>query len=119
MLARGSLDNDASAFILDRAVDAAIDDDRLTSEIAGLRRAEVSTEIADLVRFSHSLHRNRLGEETELFVECYAQVFRSSGKDLDEAIGHYGTGRDIVYGDTVRREIGRNGFCHHRDAGAN
>ena len=37
---------------LDRAVDAAIDDNRLTSEVAGLRRTEIRTEIADFVRLS-------------------------------------------------------------------
>jgi hypothetical protein len=76
---------------LDRAVDAAIDDDRLTGAVAGLRRAEISTEIADFVRLSHSPQRNCFGEEPELFVHCYAQGLRSSGKYLDEAIGHYGT----------------------------
>ena len=64
------LDGDASGFILDRTVDAAIDNDRLTGQIAGLRRAEISTEIADFVRLSRALHRDRLGEELELFVEC-------------------------------------------------
>ena len=66
------LDGDASEFILDRTVDAAIDNDCLTGEIARLRRAGIGTEIADFVRLSHSLHWNGLGEELELFVECYA-----------------------------------------------
>jgi hypothetical protein len=57
---------------LDRAVDAAIDDDRLTGKVAGLQRAEISTEIADFVRLSHALHRNHFGEDLELFVDCYA-----------------------------------------------
>lgn len=71
-LASDLLDGDASGFILDRTVDAAIDDDRLTGEIAGLRRAQISAEIADFVRLSHSLHRDRSGEALELFIECYA-----------------------------------------------
>ena len=69
MLRSNLLGGDVSGF-LDRTVDAAIDDDRLTREIAGLRRAEIGAEIADFARLSHSLHRDRLGEELELFVEC-------------------------------------------------
>src|SRR4249920_1129088 len=110
---------DAPAQSLDRAVDAAIDNDRLAREVAGLRRAEIGAEIADFVRLSHSAHRNGLGEALELFVSRYAQTLRPSGKYLSETIGHNGTGRDIVDGDAVRREIRGNGFGQHRDAGAN
>src|SRR5215469_7999423 len=104
---------------LDRAVNAAIDDDRLTGEVACLGRAEISTEIADFVRLSHSPHRNRFGESLELLIECCAQVLRSGGKYLGEAISHDRTRRNIVDGDTVRCEIRRNGFGHDRNTRAN
>ena len=43
---------------LDRAVDAAVDDDGLAGEVAGLRRTQIGAEIADFVRLSHAAHRN-------------------------------------------------------------
>src|SRR6516225_2860401 len=64
--------------------------------MAGLQRTEISTEIADFVWFSHSPERNRFGKELKLFVHRHTQGLRSSGKYFDEAIGHYGTGRDII-----------------------
>src|SRR6516225_10360344 len=87
--------------------------------MAGLQRTEISTEIADFVWFSHSPERNRFGKELKLFVQRHTQGLRSRRKYFDEAIGHYGTGRDIIDGDTVWREVSRNSFGHDRDAGAN
>src|SRR5271169_1580626 len=110
---------DAPAQSLDRAVDAAVDNDRLAREVAGLRRTEIGAEIADFVRLSHSAHRNGIGEALELFVGRDPQTLRPSGKYLSESVGHDGTGRDIIDGDAVRREIRGNGFGQHRDARAN
>src|SRR5580692_7013929 len=47
---------------LDRAVDAAVDDNGLAGEIAGLRRTEIGAEIADFVRLSQAAHRNGFGQ---------------------------------------------------------
>ena len=53
---------------LNRAVNAAIDDDRLAGEVAGLQRAEIGAQIADFVRPTHAAHRDGLGEALELLV---------------------------------------------------
>src|SRR5579864_1468681 len=104
---------------LDRAVDAAVDDDGLAGEVAGLRRAEIGAEIADFVRPSHAAHRNGFGEALEQRVGRYARALRPRGQYFGEAIGHDGAGRDIVDGDAVRREIRGDGLGHDRDTGAN
>src|SRR5215831_20832508 len=59
---------------LDRAVDAAVDDDRLAREIAGLRRTQIGAEIGDLLRPPHAAHRDRLGEALELLLRRDAQA---------------------------------------------
>jgi hypothetical protein len=54
--------DDQPARVLDRSVDAAVDDDGLAGEVAGLRRAQIGAQIADIVRLSHAAHRNGFGE---------------------------------------------------------
>ena len=83
-----------------------------------MQRAEIGTEIADFVWPSHAPHRNGLREVLELLVGRDARSLRPCGQDVCEAIGQNGTGRDVVDGDAVGREVRRNGLGHDRDAGA-
>jgi hypothetical protein len=103
---------------LNRAVDAAVDDDRLAGEVAGLQRAEIGAEIADFIRPPQATHRDSLREALELLVGRDASSVRPSGQDVCEAISQDGTGRDIVDGDAVRRGVRRNRLGHDRDARA-